>query len=102
MISSIAIPDFLELAWRHSDWYWVSSSAVALFPGALENTRMLQSDNPQTMSPLSSIMRDQTEAGTESTWSHFPLSHTLTVLSSEPEKYFPAPKALHLNYDRTT
>lgn len=96
-MSSIDIPDFFELAWRHSDWNWDNSYADALFPGALLKTLIEQSERPQIISFCSSIINVQTEAGTDITWSHFPLSHARIVLSSEPEKYFPGPAAFAVN-----
>lgn len=35
------------------------------------------------------MTNDQTDAGIDKTWSHLLFSQTLTVLSSDPEKYLP-------------
>lgn len=58
---------------------------------------MEQSDNPMMTSPTSSITNVQTDAGMDRTWSHLLFSQTLTVLSSDPEKYLPNGPALTVN-----
>lgn len=47
------------------------------------------------------MTNDQTDAGIDKTWSHLLFSQTLTVLSSDPEKYLPD-IALALNQNNFT